>query len=77
MIEYLRPGFRSLSILLLLVFAGVYCGSDNGGEGGPVGIAIGSRAPDFSLVDYLGQEIELLDFRGEQAVVLVFLRSFF
>jgi peroxiredoxin len=33
-------------------------------------------SPDFTLVDTQGREIHLSDFRGKQAVVLVFNRGF-
>ncbi len=35
-----------------------------------------SVAPDFALADTRGQVVRLSDYRGRQAVVLVFLRGF-
>jgi peroxiredoxin len=39
-------------------------------------IVEGALAPDFTLVDTQGREVHLSDFRGKQAVVLVFNRGF-
>ena len=36
----------------------------------------GVLAPDFELVDTHGQKVKLSDYRGKQAVVLVFTRGF-
>jgi peroxiredoxin len=33
-------------------------------------------APDFELADFNGQPVRLANFRGQQAVVLVFNRGF-
>jgi len=35
-------------------------------------IAIGSQAPDFTLLDHLGRTIKLSDYRGKQHVMLLF-----
>ena len=35
-------------------------------------IAVGDKAPDFSLKDHLGREIALAGFRGKQHVLLLF-----
>ena len=35
-------------------------------------LAIGTRAPDFTLKDQHGQDVSLTDFRGEKNVVIVF-----
>ena len=34
-------------------------------------------APDFTLIDYKGNEVRLSDFQGRQNVLLVFNRGFF
>jgi len=34
-------------------------------------------APDFTLTDFKGNEVRLLDFQGKQNVLLVFNRGFF
>ena len=39
-------------------------------------ISINAPAPDFALPDFEGQPVRLSDFRGQQAVVLVFNRGF-
>jgi len=39
-------------------------------------ITVGSKAPDFSLVDYQDQPFTLSSFHGKKAVLLVFLRGF-
>jgi peroxiredoxin Q/BCP len=39
---------------------------------GKVGLAVGDRAPDFSLPDAEGKTVSLADFRGKKAVVLYF-----
>lgn len=39
-------------------------------------VSINKPAPDFTAVDYLGQEISLSDYRDEQIVLLVFNRGF-
>lgn len=38
-------------------------------------VSVNSIAPDFSLMDYLGKEIHLSDFRGK-SVILIFNRTF-
>lgn len=38
-------------------------------------VAVGDRAPDFSLLAYSGDVISLSDYRGEKNVVLVFYRG--
>jgi len=35
-----------------------------------------TRAPDFTLTDFSGQEVSLSDFRGSRHTVLVFNRGF-
>ncbi len=39
-------------------------------------VAEGNIAPDFTLPSVSGETITLSDYRGEKAVVLVFLRDF-
>ena len=39
-------------------------------------IALGHKAPDFTLNDFRGNPVSLSDYHGRQAVVLVFLRGF-
>ena len=39
---------------------------------GTVGVAVGDRAPDFTLADAEGKPVSLADFRGKRAVVLYF-----
>jgi mycoredoxin-dependent peroxiredoxin len=38
----------------------------------PLGLAVGSPAPDFTLRDQFGQDVTLSSFRGSKAVTLVF-----
>ncbi len=40
--------------------------------GGKPAIAVGQRAPDFTLPDAEGKRVRLSDFRGQKAVVLYF-----
>ncbi len=35
-------------------------------------IAVGTKAPDFSLSDHLGRTIKLSQFRGKKHVLLLF-----
>lgn len=39
-------------------------------------VEINTPAPDFSLADFRGKMVQLSDFRGQSAVVLVFNRGF-
>ncbi len=39
-------------------------------------VAINKPAPEFELNDYEGQPIKLVDFRGQENVVLIFNRGF-
>jgi len=39
-------------------------------------VEMNAQAPEFSLADWKGNEIQLSDFRGKQHVVLVFNRGF-
>jgi len=41
-----------------------------------IDIAIGSPAPDFSLVDFQNKPFKLSSFQGKKSVLLVFLRGF-
>ena len=38
-------------------------------------IEVNAKAPEFSLTDFNGKPVSLSDFRGKQAVVLVFNRG--
>ncbi len=38
-------------------------------------VAVGSPAPDFTLVSYRGDRVTLSDYRGEKDVILVFYRG--
>jgi len=40
-------------------------------------VALNQPAPDFSLVDFNGQQVRLSDFKGQKNVLLVFNRGFF
>lgn len=40
-------------------------------------VALNQLAPDFSLVDFNGQQVRLSDFKGQKNVLLVFNRGFF
>jgi len=39
-------------------------------------ISLNDQAPDFTLMDYRGQEVSLSEFRGDKYVLLVFNRGF-
>jgi len=39
-------------------------------------IAIGSPAPDFSLIDFQDKPFKLSSFQGRKSVLLIFLRGF-
>lgn len=39
-------------------------------------VSLNQMAPDFSLADYRGQTVRLIDFRGRKNVLLVFNRTF-
>jgi peroxiredoxin len=39
-------------------------------------VQINTPAPDFTLVDYQGNEVSLSQFKGKQNVLLVFNRGF-
>jgi peroxiredoxin len=39
-------------------------------------ISINTPAPDFSLDDYLGENIHLSNFKGQSNILLVFNRGF-
>lgn len=39
-------------------------------------VALNAPAPDFTLLDWQGQSVQLAQFRGKQHVVLVFNRGF-
>ena len=39
-------------------------------------VAINKTAPDFSLPDYMGRQVNLSDYRGKMHIVLVFNRGF-
>ncbi len=40
-------------------------------------VELNAPAPDFTLVDYAGNEVSLSQFKGQQRVLLVFNRGFF
>jgi hypothetical protein len=42
----------------------------------PTRLVIGQPAPDFTLPDAAGRPVRLADYRGRQAVVLVFYRGY-
>ena len=50
--------------------------STSGGATEPDRIKIGQAAPDFALESAEGQTVNLSDFRGKKAVVLVFYRGY-
>ncbi len=39
-------------------------------------VQMDTKAPDFTLADYTGQNVTLSDFRGEKNVLLIFNRGF-
>ena len=41
-----------------------------------VSIETGSEAPDFTLPAHTGESVHLADFRGQQNVVMFFMREF-
>lgn len=47
-----------------------------GGATEPDRIKVGQAAPDFALENVEGQAVNLSDFRGKKAVVLVFYRGY-
>jgi peroxiredoxin Q/BCP len=51
-------------------------GGPASGHGDHPRLAIGGRAPDFSLPDADGTRHALADYRGRAAVILYFLRAF-
>jgi peroxiredoxin len=40
-------------------------------------VELNTPAPDFTLIDFNGNEVRLSDFRGNKNVLLVFNRGFF
>ncbi|MBN1537725.1 MAG: redoxin domain-containing protein [Anaerolineales bacterium] len=39
-------------------------------------VSLNTPAPDFSLTDFMGNTVSLVDFRGQSHIVLVFNRGF-
>jgi peroxiredoxin len=40
-------------------------------------VELNQPAPDFSLIDFKGNEVRLSDYKGKKNVLLVFNRGFF
>lgn len=64
----MRPRIVALAAATLLMFFLSACG----GSGGEESLAVGDRAPAFSLPSADGETVSLSEFRGKQAVLLYF-----
>ncbi len=57
------------NIVIIIALLTLISGCSRGKGSDTAGVSIGSKAPDFSLVDLSGQKVELKDFKGKGVLV--------
>ena len=67
-----QRGIAKLVLIVAMISVVLGCSSANGE---PPGLAVGKKAPDFSLENQLGKEVSLAQLTKDKNVALVFYRS--
>ena len=65
--RYLKGGLYTVALFMSLVLVVSACGGEVGGD-----LAVGDKAPEFSLKSFGGETIQLSDYQGNQPVLLYF-----
>ena len=56
-------------IIIIIAFLTLISGCSRGKGPDTAGVSVGSKAPNFSLIDLSGQKVELKDFKGKAVLV--------
>ena len=64
-----------ISVVLLAAASGQESRLSTGGSAPPIGLEIGQRAPQFTLVDQFGHEQSNETLKGSKGTIVLFFRS--